>query len=134
MLRFSHAGKINTGMSGHGDQPAGGTLPTWPGRKVIVTEGYLNNQFRHYKQVVIVVHSLGGLIARQTLAQTGLDSQGERFATLITLGSPFNGSKLASLAHRIPGVTSSGAPLSGPLAGLRLPHRAMEGCAAAGTT
>ena len=55
---------------------------------------------RHYRgrDVLIIAHSLGGVVARNMLLQGALWSPGNRIRGLITFGSPFGGVKLAAVA------------------------------------
>lgn len=48
-------------------------------------------------KLMIVAHSMGGLVARAYLVQTRARTQGLRVAKMVTLGSPHHGSQLARL-------------------------------------
>jgi len=54
----------------------------------------LDESFDKNGQLVIIAHSLGGIIARQALVQSGWQYREHQIVTLITLASPFDGSKL----------------------------------------
>lgn len=49
-------------------------------------------------RIVIIGHSLGGIIARQALVESKLQERQHQSVTLITLGTPFDGSDLPNLA------------------------------------
>jgi predicted outer membrane repeat protein len=57
---------------------------------------------KDFNQITVVSHSLGGLISRQALTLTGFERDSGKFITLITLGSPFDGSRLADVANAFP--------------------------------
>ena len=58
----------------------------------------LDEKFSNNRQLVIIGHSLGGIIARQALAESELPRRQYQSVTLITLGTPFDGSDLPNFA------------------------------------
>ncbi len=56
----------------------------------------LKEKFSKNSHIVIIAHSLGGIIARQGLAQSELSARQHQSVTLITLASPFEGSELSN--------------------------------------
>jgi predicted outer membrane repeat protein len=69
----------------------------------------LKEKFSKNSHIVIIAHSLGGIIARQGLAQSDLPKRQHQFVTLITLASPFEGSELSNFTSGLSacGITSS---------------------------
>lgn len=65
------------------------------------------------RQIVIVAHSQGGLVAREALARTG----GSGVSRLVTLATPHNGSDVATAGHLLslnPGAAARAADLLRP--------------------
>jgi putative serine esterase DUF676/parallel beta helix pectate lyase-like protein len=60
---------------------------------------WLNDNFTNNTEIVIIAHSLGGVIARQGLFQSDFKNRNDQFVTLITLASPFDGSELPDFAR-----------------------------------
>jgi predicted outer membrane repeat protein len=58
---------------------------------------YLDEELPDNRQIVIIAHSLGGIIARQALVESDLQGRQHQSVTLITLGTPFDGSDLPNL-------------------------------------
>lgn len=61
--------------------------------------GMLDHHFTKNTEIVIIAHSLGGIIARQALVQSKFQHRSNQFVTLITLASPFDGSQLPDFAR-----------------------------------
>jgi len=59
---------------------------------------WLDDNFKFKGEIVIIAHSLGGVIARQGLVLSKFKNRGDQTATLITLASPFDGSQLPDFA------------------------------------
>ncbi|HEX2851914.1 MAG TPA: alpha/beta fold hydrolase [Opitutaceae bacterium] len=59
-----------------------------------------------YHRVILVCHSLGGLIGRGALKRSNFGNRPHQRCTFITLGTPFAGSSLADFGTLLPGVTS----------------------------
>ena len=57
----------------------------------------LDDDLRDYYHVVLIAHSLGGLITRSALLQSGIRDRKGQAVTLITCATPFNGSDLANI-------------------------------------
>lgn len=55
----------------------------------------LDGPYANYDHLVIVGHSMGGLITREALNQSGFGSRQGQIVTFITAGTPFDGSELA---------------------------------------
>jgi predicted outer membrane repeat protein len=56
--------------------------------------GVLDHHFTKNTEIVIIAHSLGGIIARQALVQSKFQYRSNQLVTLITLATPFDGSQL----------------------------------------
>lgn len=51
--------------------------------------------------VIVVAHSMGGLVAREYIAQQHDSGQPSKISTLITLGTPHHGSEMARVAQNV---------------------------------
>lgn len=78
------------------------------------------------RQLAVVAHSMGGLIARWAVtAAPGADQRAQRLGPVVTLGTPYEGSWLAAAAHNLLGL------LDANTGGLRgLVHLLLRGCRA----
>jgi len=65
-----------------------------------------DRNFSHDHQIIIVAHSQGGILARCALARSKFAERQHQFISLITLASPFKGSRLPDMTRRIGGLPS----------------------------
>jgi hypothetical protein len=56
---------------------------------------YLDSASRRYERIILVCHSMGGLISSYALALSSVLDEPSNHVTLVTLSTPFNGSKVA---------------------------------------
>jgi predicted outer membrane repeat protein len=73
----------------------------------------LKEKFPKSSHIVIVAHSLGGIVARQGLILSELPKRPHQFVTLITLASPFQGSELSNFTAGLAATGISSRQLSG---------------------
>jgi hypothetical protein len=73
----------------------------------------LKDRFPKSSHIVIIAHSLGGIIARQGLVLSELPKRPHQFVTLITLASPFEGSELSNFTAGLAAAGISSRQLSG---------------------
>jgi predicted outer membrane repeat protein len=75
-----------------------GSTPSIPQVATKLAEEF-DSHFKSDNHIIIVAHSLGGVIARMALALSTFRDRQHQFITLITLSSPFEGSELPKLTH-----------------------------------
>jgi predicted outer membrane repeat protein len=85
---------------------------------------WLDKHFDKNTEIIIIAHSLGGIIARQGLVQCDFKNRKDQFVTLITLASPFDGSNLPDFSRLLATFRIS----SRQLDALRLRSDALELC------
>lgn len=78
---------------------------------VEVLKDYIDNNLKNSQRIVIIAHSLGGLIARMSLARCNVATNPTQQITLITLGTPFGGSDVANVGRNIGRLTSTAVEL-----------------------
>lgn len=61
----------------------------------------INNQFSQYNSIILICHSLGGLIARQYLVEELKNNRPLRIDKLLLYAVPNNGAGLASIAEHV---------------------------------
>ncbi len=61
----------------------------------------LDEDLRDYYHVILIAHSLGGLIARSALLNSAIRDRNGQVVTLFTCATPFNGSELANILRML---------------------------------
>ena len=73
---------------------------------VATLRNHIDGEFSGYSHLVIVAHSMGGLIARNALAQSGVRARPGLVVTLVTCATPFLGSDLADALDSLTKIRS----------------------------
>ena len=62
---------------------------------------HLDQKWNHEFHIVVIAHSMGGLIAREAISRSAFNERPWQTLTLISLASPFRGASLADLVDKL---------------------------------